>query len=506
MDFYVARAYEDYINSDGHWTEYEYEGIIKDVSSKEDLEIKLKDFVENSLKQGYFYGHEKDITIDKNLSHDTVSISAIDKYYDNNGMNIRFQVFGSVEVIDEYNEENYGHNYFPNPRWNYKIPEYDSLPLISKEQAEQSEIQFQSKAPEMFKEISNRARDIEKIKLNLEKAEKELDDIKSRNAAYIIKYCEKNNITNVEITTHKSDSETEGIDLDHIYAVDVTDGINIFFDVNNEQAKVHLSLSDIKTAFKDYYLSEETFDNFLLNASKEKKTLEFHDLLSKQIRSDKEKVLEMVKIRGDALEYMSDELKDDRDVVLAAVTNSPFAYEYTSKRIRYEDKEIALIAVKGDAEALNDMSYELMADKEIMYEALKHGKQYIDILTYDLQDEIEEAGGYNSWMERTKNELENNNNKEAKEMNENKALENILSKKEGQKSDYEVNPFEVIKETREKNKYDEMFASARRMSEADKQIQGAGIEPKQPSVDDAPIGFDWFNIVNPKLKPVLPGA
>jgi Domain of unknown function (DUF4116) len=75
------------------------------------------------------------------------------------------------------------------------------------------------------------------------------------------------------------------------------------------------------------------------------------------IRSDREVVLEAVKVHGTALQYASIELRNDREVVLAAVnTRYPWvmdrgdplhSYRYASEALR-NDPEIAMAAVKNN--------------------------------------------------------------------------------------------------------------------------------------------------------------
>jgi len=64
-------------------------------------------------------------------------------------------------------------------------------------------------------------------------------------------------------------------------------------------------------------------------------------LASKELRNDKEVVLEAVKTNWPALEFASDELRADRDVVLAAVKQDGRALEYASDELKSELKKEA---------------------------------------------------------------------------------------------------------------------------------------------------------------------
>ena len=59
----------------------------------------------------------------------------------------------------------------------------------------------------------------------------------------------------------------------------------------------------------------------------------------------KELSLALVKQNGEALEYVSDELKNDREIVMEAVKQDGCALEYVPNKLR-NDKEIVIEAVK----------------------------------------------------------------------------------------------------------------------------------------------------------------
>lgn len=85
---------------------------------------------------------------------------------------------------------------------------------------------------------------------------------------------------------------------------------------------------------------------------------------SDKIFSDKELMLEAVKVDGQLLYYASKELRDDKDVVLAAVQNKGIIVKYASHRLR-GDKDVALAAIKQNKKAEIFLTDEIRQDEEI---------------------------------------------------------------------------------------------------------------------------------------------
>ena len=79
--------------------------------------------------------------------------------------------------------------------------------------------------------------------------------------------------------------------------------------------------------------------------------------VSDELKNDKEVVLAAITEDGRALEYASDELKNDKEVVLAAVTQYGRALEYASDELK-NDKDVVLAAVTEDGWALQYSSDE----------------------------------------------------------------------------------------------------------------------------------------------------
>ena len=75
-------------------------------------------------------------------------------------------------------------------------------------------------------------------------------------------------------------------------------------------------------------------------------------MTNNKIITDREEMLEAVKIDGKALEYASDTLKADREVVLEAVREyGCYALQYADDTLK-ADRELVLDAVKINGDAL----------------------------------------------------------------------------------------------------------------------------------------------------------
>ncbi len=92
------------------------------------------------------------------------------------------------------------------------------------------------------------------------------------------------------------------------------------------------------------------------------------------ICKNKKEALELVKMDGRSLKYVSDELKDDKEVVLAAVKRFPGIWLYASKRLR-DSKDVALMVINGGGTYwFRYMSEELQNDKELVFKAIKQSR------------------------------------------------------------------------------------------------------------------------------------
>ena len=82
--------------------------------------------------------------------------------------------------------------------------------------------------------------------------------------------------------------------------------------------------------------------------------------------TDKTEALVAVKYAFSALEHVSDELKADKEVVMAAIENNGGALQFVESDELKADKEVVMAAVKNNGYALQFASDELKADPEIL--------------------------------------------------------------------------------------------------------------------------------------------
>ena len=92
---------------------------------------------------------------------------------------------------------------------------------------------------------------------------------------------------------------------------------------------------------------------------------------NEDIRDNKEIMLDAVKINGLSLEYASDRLKNDEEVVKLAVSDNGRAFIYSSTNLK-NNKDILLLALSNYGSALEYASESLKSDKEVVLTAIKH--------------------------------------------------------------------------------------------------------------------------------------
>ena len=111
----------------------------------------------------------------------------------------------------------------------------------------------------------------------------------------------------------------------------------------------------------------------------------------RNLRSDKDVVLEAVSTNGFALEWAITALRADREIVLTAVRQNGEALRYASTDLR-ANREIVLEAVRQNGRALRYASTDLRADREIVLAAVYYqSRGYGNILQYasaELQADI----------------------------------------------------------------------------------------------------------------------
>ena len=118
-----------------------------------------------------------------------------------------------------------------------------------------------------------------------------------------------------------------------------------------------------KTAIDVQYL-QQAIKNNPNHFEKIKNFLKNPQFASKNLKDDKEVVLEAVKKHELALQFASEELKADKNFILAAVNENGMALRYASEEWK-NDKDVVNEAVKQDGRALQFASKGLQRDKEV---------------------------------------------------------------------------------------------------------------------------------------------
>ena len=133
-----------------------------------------------------------------------------------------------------------------------------------------------------------------------------------------------------------------------------------------------------------------------VNIDKNKATLEN---LSKEIKTNKDFILELVTQNGLFLEYASEELQSDKEIVLAAITNNGEALRHANEEF-LESREFVLLAaktfgrvfdIKGSWDGFNRrcVPSEFKADKEIVMTALANDGNALQLVSDEMKADKE---------------------------------------------------------------------------------------------------------------------
>jgi hypothetical protein len=108
--------------------------------------------------------------------------------------------------------------------------------------------------------------------------------------------------------------------------------------------------------------------------------------LSEELKNNKEIVMVAINNNADALLYASCDLRNNKEVVLSAVSISGHVLEYASKKMQ-DDKEIVKTAASNYGYALEYASKELRSDKDVAIVALTRNVYALDLLNKTLQND-----------------------------------------------------------------------------------------------------------------------
>ena len=147
----------------------------------------------------------------------------------------------------------------------------------------------------------------------------------------------------------------------------------------------------VLTALKvgcDDVVSEEMKNDreFMLTAVQQKSGTLLY--ASDELQNDREMVLAAVKQDGNFLHYVSRELQNDFEIALAAVQQNGYALGSIACKL-YKNREIVLAAVKQVGKALKYASNELKNDREIVLVAIKQDRKYLQYASKELKNDRE---------------------------------------------------------------------------------------------------------------------
>jgi hypothetical protein len=148
------------------------------------------------------------------------------------------------------------------------------------------------------------------------------------------------------------------------YDIELLDLIN--------RGETHLFLID----FVIYNLSDKLLDNeafllFLITVYRNHEASYYNRIIPDKYKNDTSFVIKAIKLNGDILQYVSNELQANKDVVLSAVQQNSYMLQYASVNIR-DDKDIVMKAVTNYGTVLKFASSKLRADKEVVLAAIKN--------------------------------------------------------------------------------------------------------------------------------------
>lgn len=115
---------------------------------------------------------------------------------------------------------------------------------------------------------------------------------------------------------------------------------------------------------------------------------EIFEHLNDDLKSDREFILEIVKLRSFALINVREDLKNDREIILAALSDSGAIIQYLSPEFQ-DDEEIVILALKKNGYFLRYASDRLKSNKDIVLLAIKNDPKSIEYAATEFLDDTE---------------------------------------------------------------------------------------------------------------------
>lgn len=138
---------------------------------------------------------------------------------------------------------------------------------------------------------------------------------------------------------------------------------HLYFYSPSEEYKINI--------YNKYELDSNLLENkdFLLGSLKSTKFSYAYNVISDNLKNDKEFMLKAINIDGNIQMYASPELKQDKDIAITAV--SKFGWNLQEFPTFQADKDVVMTAALKNINALQFASKELLADKDFMFELIQ---------------------------------------------------------------------------------------------------------------------------------------
>jgi len=116
--------------------------------------------------------------------------------------------------------------------------------------------------------------------------------------------------------------------------------------------------------------------------------IKLFDLLSIELKNDKELVLEILKTNGNNFNLIKNDLKDDKDVVLVAIESEPKIFVYVNDKFK-DDDQIVNIALDKSPDNFSYISKRFKNDKDFILNQIKKSPSLVSQIESNFKEDIE---------------------------------------------------------------------------------------------------------------------
>ena len=195
--------------------------------------------------------------------------------------------------------------------------------------------------------------------------ESKLNEMKFLSKEDVNKYIKKiDNLKELESIRYKTINNIK-LTSNEIYTL-YTNNFGFGFESSPLQEKImkRRSIKDDFNSLEDKKLKIQ----FLIKLNKELRT----NMVIEEFVSNREIILEAVKINGMLIQYATNELKDDKEIVLIAVKNDGAALHYVSENMK-NDEEVVFEAINNFPIAICKIGEKLKNNKKFILKLIRYG-------------------------------------------------------------------------------------------------------------------------------------